>query len=105
MPQGSILGPKLFILYINDIIHASEIFKYVIFADDTNVFCEGENLQQLLKVVSEELHRLKLWFDLNKLSLNLKKNKFMVFGNRKMPSQIELTIDNTNLERVFENTF
>ena len=107
VPQGSILGPKLFILYINDICKVSNILNFVVFADDTNIFCAGENLQQLLEVVSVELGKLKLWFDLNKLSLNLKKTKFMIFGNKNIPlnTLVELKINNVKLERVYENLF
>lgn len=106
VPQGSILGPKLFIC-INDIINTSNILKFVNFADDTNIFCEGENLQQLLQIVSDELAKLKQWFDLNKLSLNIKKTKFMIFGKHKIPEDITMGVlcDNTRLERVYENTF
>ena len=83
VPQGSILGPKLFILYINEICKVSSLLKFVVFADDTNITCSGEDLQQLLEVVSLELGKLKQWFDANKLSLNIKKTKFMIFGNKK----------------------
>ena len=107
IPQGSILGPILFILYINDICKVSSILKYVVFADDTNIFCAGENLQNMLKEASSELGILKRWFDLNKLSLNLKKTKYMIFGNKLIPpnTQVELEIEGVKIERVYENMF
>ena len=83
VPQGSIVGPKLFIMYINDICEVSNILKYVIFADDTTIFCSDDCLQRLMEKVTVELGKLKMWFDVNKLSLNLNKTKFMIFGNRK----------------------
>ena len=69
------LGPKLFILYINYICNISNILKLVLFADHTNMFCSGKNLQEFLGCNTEEMCKLKSWFDGNKLSLNLNKTK------------------------------
>ena len=52
VPQGSILGPKLFILYINDICNASTSLKFILFADDTNVFYSGVDIQTICEVVN-----------------------------------------------------
>ena len=49
----------------------SQKLKIVLFADDTNIFCSGDNLKELLKEVTNEMNKIKLWFDKNKLSLNL----------------------------------
>ncbi len=95
------LGSKLFVLYINNIGKVSNVFKFVVFADDTNIFCHGENLQQLSEVVSKEISKLKDCFDINKLSLNLNKTKFMLFGNRKI-NDMHGEID-VEIKRVYEN--
>ena len=61
VPQGSILGPKLFILYINDICNASSSLKFILFADDTNVFYSGVDIQTICECISRELDKLHVW--------------------------------------------
>ena len=67
VPQGFILGPKLFILYVNDICNISPILNFILFADDTNLFCTGNNIHTVCKTVTYELDKLNCWFAINKL--------------------------------------
>ena len=105
VPQGSVLGPKLFIMYINDIGEVLTMLKHVLFADDTSLHSSGRDLGQLLNTVEDELKLLKKWFDANKLSLNLSKTKYILFCNRKIDTQVKLTIQDIEIERVNEVKF
>ena len=80
VPQGSVLGPQLFLLYINDICNVSKLINCILFADDTNLFFSGKCIKYQCKVMSMELIKLKSWFALNKLSLNISKTNYIVFG-------------------------
>ena len=73
VPQESILGPLLFLLYVNDIYNVSSVLFNLLFADDTNVFVQGKSIVNLVKTMNEELCKLSDWMDVNKLSLNVKK--------------------------------
>ena len=105
VPQGSILGPKLFILYINDICNASFILKFILFADDTNVFYSGVDIQTLCECISPELNKLHVWLSVNKLSLNVDKTNYILFGNRKYIDNVCISMNNSIITRVRATKF
>ena len=103
VPQGSILGPLLFILYVNDIVHCSSTLAFILFADDTNLFYSNPDINVLFQIVNLELSKLDQWFKANKLSLNVKKSSYMLFGSKHVPNvwnNLFLTIDGNELTKV-----
>ena len=98
---GSILGPLLFLLYINDIENASNEIFLMLFADDSSAFIQGKDLTELLLSRNTELNKMSLWLQTNQLSINIGKTHFMVFTvrNRKgFRPLIPLTINGEVLE-------
>ena len=99
VPQGSILGPLLFLLYINDIVLSSDAFKFTLFADDTSLFYSHKNVEKAVEVMNFELAKIAEWLAANKLSLNVGKSKLLVYNNRKKIS-INITLNGQTLKEV-----
>ena len=116
VPQGSILGPLLFIIYMNDIARVTKSFHFTLYADDTTLleplcsFTLNQNLESgvLSEAINKELKLITDWLCLNKLSLNAKKTKMMIFHHRQKNIariKLKLLINNTPIECVSEFNF
>ena len=103
VPQGSILGPLLFVIYINDFANCSKL-NSILFADDAAIVHEHKSLKHLQKQLNSEADKLNQWFIANKLTLNLKKTKLMLFNKQKLKpnalKKFKLNINKTNIEQV-----
>ena len=82
VPQGSILGPLLFIVYINDLAKVSELIKLILFADDSSTHAAHSELENLQSIMTTELEKIASWLTENKLTLNISKTKAMIICPR-----------------------
>ena len=94
MPQGSILGPLLFLLYINDITNSTQNLEFVLYADDTTLFYSQPDISNLKENIESELSKVTTWFKINRLLVNFDKTHFVSFHNR-----------SSNISNALENFF
>jgi len=110
VPQGSILGPLLFLIYINDLSNCVPGLQVILFADDTNIFLSHKNISTLFSTMNAQLKNLENWFHANRLSINLTKTKYMVFGKERdtdnLPLKLPpLLLSSASIKRVYATKF
>ena len=104
VPQGSVLGPLLFLLYINDLPNISKVLNFYLFADDTNIYYESKSLKDLEKTINKELCKLYFWLNVNRLSLNIDKTNYIIFHPFNKPIKHHITIQ-INKKAISEKEF
>ena len=106
VPQGSNLGPLLFLIYINDLPNCLKRASPRMFADDTNISIAAKSVAELDLMINSEMKNLHQWLITNRLSLNVAKTKFMIIGSRQRllvhNDHISIEIDGKAIERVYE---
>lgn len=107
IPQGSVLGPLLFSIYINNVKDINLTGEITLYADDTCLFYFGDDLQKIIADAQQDLIQYSTWCQSNLLTINAKKTSFMIFSakNKEIPQHLPLTIDNETLQRSHQEKY
>ena len=100
VPQGSVLGPMLFIIYINDMYNACKNLQLIHYADDTTAFVSGSDSNELMNIINFDLESLSRWLQCNRLTLNISKSLYMIHGNFDRSFSYNICIRNESLKLV-----
>ena len=104
VPQGSILGSLLFLLYVNDLKHATNLLDPIMYADDTNLFLTHKDIRYLFETTNLQLEKISQWVVSNKLSLNVSKTKYSFFHKRSKRDNILLLLPKLNINNEIERS-
>ena len=105
--QGSSMGPLLFIIYIKDFSRTSDILFSILFSNDTNVFFEGTNFDYICEILNNELEKVNIWSNANKLTVNVKKAHYMMFHRKRINHNhnIKIYINKNSIDRANNTKF